>query len=98
MQIHQLSYLLFLGQYGNVELWNFDKRSDKEARSNGICTKSALGGLITETHYGYTASDRQETQYNTEVQDTVTLNTDNLTEAELQFLKEVGTKPAGMAL
>mgnify|MGYP001100215789 FL=1 len=85
--------IYFLGQYGNVELWNFDKRSDKRSTIKRDMYKSALGGLITETHYGYTASDRQETQYNTEVQDTVTLNTDNLTEAELAFLKELVQSP-----
>ena len=85
--------IYFLGQYGNFEVWNFNRRSDSKSNINRSNYRAALGKFLTSSTYGYEIGDRQATQYNTEVQDGLILNTDLLTEAELLFLKECVQSP-----
>ena len=85
--------IYFLGQYPSMEVWNFNRRSDVVHQITKKDYKQPLGRFLDSTHYGYEDTDRQLTTYNSEVTDSVTLNTDNLTEAELGFLKECVQSP-----
>ena len=85
--------IYFLGQYGNVEMWNFNKKSYKSSEIEKSFFKSNLGGFLTSTSYGFTNSDRQETQYNTEVKDSIVINTDLLNDAEYLLMKELIQSP-----
>lgn len=86
--------IYFLGQFGNIEVWNFNRRSDKRHAIEKRDYKTALGRFTDQYgHYGYYDTDRQLTTYYTDVTDTTTLNTDNLSEAELTFLKECVQSP-----
>ncbi len=85
--------IYFLGQYGNIEVWNFNRRSDPKSDIVKKDYKTPLGRFLTSTTHGYADTDRQLTTYNTEVTESVTLNTDLLSEAEYLFLKECVTSP-----
>ena len=85
--------IYWLGQFGNVEVYNFNRRSDIVNNIERSNFKTALGGFLTSTTYGYGLGDRQETQYNTEVTQSVTVNTDNLSEAEMQLMQELAQSP-----
>ena len=85
--------IYWLGQFGNVEVYNFNRRSDIVNNIERSNFKTALGGFLTSTTYGYGIGDRQETQYNTEVTQSVTVNTDNLSEAEMQLMAELAQSP-----
>lgn len=85
--------IYFLGQYGNVELWNFNRKSFKSSDINRSTFRGPLGKFLTANSYGYENTDRQLTQYNTEVQDKLTLNSDNLTESEVGLMKELLQSP-----
>ena len=85
--------IYFMGQYGNIEVWNFNRKSEPQSEIMKTDYKSPLGRFLTATTYGYADTDRQLTTYNTEVTERVTLNTDLLSEAEYLFLKECVTSP-----
>ncbi len=85
--------LYFLGQYGNIEIWNFNRKSEKTSQISRSTYKAGLGRFISPAVYGYELSDRQTTQFDTLVTDMVTLNSDNLSEAELGFLQELVQSP-----
>lgn len=85
--------IYFLGQYGNMEVWNFNRRSDNNFEIDKQDFKTPLGRFLSQSSYGYLDSDRQLTTYDTVVTNTVTLNSDILTQAELEFLKECVQSP-----
>lgn len=85
--------IYWLGQFGNIEMYNFDRRSDIVNNIERSNFKTPLGGFLTATSYGYELTDRQETQYNTEVTQSITVNTDNLTEAEMELMQELSQSP-----
>jgi len=85
--------IYFLGQYGQVETWNFNKKSYKSSDIQRSTFKSTLGGFLTATTYGFSQGERQETQYNTEVTDSIVINTDLLNDAEYLLMKELIQSP-----
>lgn len=83
----------FLGQHGQVELWNFNKKSYKNSEISRKVYISDIGRFLTATSFGFTNQDRQETQYDTEVSDSVTVNSDIMSDAEYLFMKELIESP-----
>lgn len=96
--MYQNYVIYFLGQMGQMEVFNFSKKSYVNNTIARETYKTPLGRFLSQSSYGYSDSDRQLTTFNTEVKEDVTVNTDLLTEAELTWLKECVQSPVVYSL
>jgi len=84
----------WLTQYGNYAAWRFDKKSVEKATKTQSQFKKVYGGLDINGNYVVNSYDRNAQTYYTSIENTVTLTTDFLTDAEVLYLKEMFVSPS----
>ncbi len=84
----------FLNKMGGFDSFSFTRLSTETSTISRQSYKRNLGTLTPITGaFGYAKSDRQDTVFDTNVKDSITLNSDWISEAESTWLKELVTSP-----
>lgn len=89
---HTKYRLHFLNRLGGFDSFSFIKGSQITDQINKANYKKPKGEL-TGNSFGYSISDRLKTQYQTEVKTTYQINSDWLTDAESEWLRELLSSP-----
>jgi len=82
----------FLNKLGGYDVFTFYKQNTFNSEIKRETYKANLG-TQTATTQSYTAQQRAITQYNTKIKDTVSCNSDWITEAQSLWLEELVTSP-----
>ena len=85
--------LFFLNKLGGYDGFTFKHKSKINADIKRSNFKKPQGTWSSSTAFGYGLSDRADTQYDTNIKDTIALVSDYITEDESVWLEELFTSP-----
>ena len=85
--------LFFLNKLGGYDGFTFKHKAKINADIKRSNYKKPQGTWSSSTVFGYGLSDRADTQYDTNIEDTITLVSDYITEEESIWLEELFTSP-----
>lgn len=85
--------LFFLNKLGGYDGFTFKHKAKINADIKRSNYKKPQGAWSSSTVFGYGLSDRADTQYDTNIKDTITLVSDYVTEEESIWLEELFTSP-----
>lgn len=85
--------VFFLNKLGGYDGFTFKHKSKINADIKRSSFKKPQGSWTSSTAFAYDKSDRADTQYDTNIKDTITLVSDYVTEEESVWLEELFTSP-----
>lgn len=83
----------FLNKLGGFDSFTFIRGSTKTVNISRSNYKKSVGALTSATAFSYSASDRQNTQYNTSLKDNYKVKSDWIDESTCVWLEELITSP-----
>lgn len=90
---HSVYHLYFLNKLGNFDTFSFTKANQFSTEIKRSKYEKSLGKSITATSYGYEPKDRLDTNFYTEMKDTIHLNSDWVNEDTITWLEELVSSP-----
>jgi hypothetical protein len=85
--------IMWLNKKGGFDFYKFTKRSDKKYTITREGFRRKLPNVQSSNIYGYKSGQRGETTYNTDSTETITINSDFLTQLELDWLVNIYESP-----
>ena len=90
---HDVYRFHFLNKLGGFDSFSFIKLSRKTSTISRQSYKSNVGTLSAGGFYTFANSDKHDTVFDTNIKDTITVNSDWISEAESTWLEELITSP-----
>lgn len=85
--------IMWLNKQGGFDFYKFTKRSDKKFTITKEGFRRKLPNIQSSNIYGYKSGQRGETTYNTTSTESITINSDFLTQLELDWLVNIYESP-----
>ncbi len=83
----------WLNRYGGFNSWQFDKKSIEKATKTQAEYKKVYGTLSSDGTYNVNTYDRNAQVYYTSLENSLSLSTDFLSDAEVIYLKDLFSSP-----